>query len=157
VARSLSRYPSQPFCLSCCVSAGVELLQSTCSRSPRRSQRSCFSSFLPSTLSAGSLAASLLGTVHAYSHRELTPRSRQVEAIEAHHPGPGRHEVLDDLRLRIRAPVDLGQGPELGARTEDEIDTRVSNASLQRLILRKIGEAEAVQMKGRGSLFWSRT
>jgi hypothetical protein len=59
--------------------------------------------------------------------------------------------------LRIRAPVDLGQGPELGARTEDEIDTRVSIASLQRLILRKIGEAEAVQMKGRGSLFWSRT
>jgi hypothetical protein len=31
------------------------------------------------------------------------------------------------------------------------------NASLQRLILRKIVEAEAVQMKGRGSLLCSRT
>jgi hypothetical protein len=33
----------------------------------------------------------------------------------------------------------------------------VSNASLQRLILRKIAEAQAVQMKGRGSLLCSRT
>ena len=51
------------------------------------------------------------------------PRSRKVEAIKVHHLGPGRHEVLDKLLLRIRASVDLGQSPELGVRTEDEIDT----------------------------------
>src|SRR5438034_10675911 len=49
-------------------------------------------------------------------------RSRKVEAIEVHHLGPRRDEVLDELRLRIRASVDLRQGPELGVRTEDEID-----------------------------------
>src|SRR5262245_56915941 len=51
-------------------------------------------------------------------------RSRQVEAIEVHHLGPRRDEVLDELRLRIRASVDLREGPELGIRTEDEIDAR---------------------------------
>src|SRR6059036_3606750 len=49
-------------------------------------------------------------------------RSRKVEAIEVHHLGPRRDEVLDELRLRIRASVDLRQGPELGVRPEDEID-----------------------------------
>src|SRR5712691_6562253 len=51
-------------------------------------------------------------------------RSRKVEAIEVHHLGPRRDEVLDELRLRIRASVDLREGPELGVRTEDEIDAR---------------------------------
>src|SRR6266478_7495709 len=51
-------------------------------------------------------------------------RSREVEAIEVHHLGPRRDEVLDELRLRIRASVDLRQGPELGVRTEHEIDAR---------------------------------
>src|SRR5438094_618273 len=37
-------------------------------------------------------------------------RSRKVEAIEVHHLGPRRDEVLDELRLRIRASVDLRQG-----------------------------------------------
>src|SRR5512136_2708548 len=51
-------------------------------------------------------------------------RSGEVEAIKVHHLGPGRHEVLNKLLLRVRASVDLGQSPELGVRTEDEIDTR---------------------------------
>src|SRR5215510_13386351 len=51
-------------------------------------------------------------------------RSREVVAIEVHHLGPRRDEVLDELRLRIRASVDLRQGSELGIRTEDEIDAR---------------------------------
>ena len=51
-------------------------------------------------------------------------RSGEIEAIKVHHFGPGRHEVLDKLLLRVRASIDLGQSPELGVRTEDEIDTR---------------------------------
>src|SRR4029077_17237763 len=62
-------------------------------------------------------------------------RSRQVVAIEVHHLGPRRDEVLDELRLRIRASVDLRQGPELGVRTEDEIDTRAGPLALARLAI----------------------
>src|SRR2546427_3118545 len=51
-------------------------------------------------------------------------RSRKVVPIEVHHLGPRRDEVLNELRLRIRASVDLRQGPELGVRTEDEIAFR---------------------------------
>jgi hypothetical protein len=51
-------------------------------------------------------------------------RSGEVEAIKVHHLGPGRHKVLDKFLLRVRASVNLGQSPELGVRTEDEIDTR---------------------------------
>ena len=50
-------------------------------------------------------------------------RSGEVETVKVHHLGPCRHKVLDKLLLRVRASVDLGQGPELGVRTEDEVDT----------------------------------
>src|SRR5439155_17618269 len=69
-------------------------------------------------------------TLKAYS-----PRSRKVEAIKVHHLGPGPDEVLDELRLRIRASVDLGQGAELGVRTEDEIDTRAGPLDLAPLAI----------------------
>jgi hypothetical protein len=46
-------------------------------------------------------------------------QSGDVEAIKVHHLGPGRHEVLDKLILRVRTSVDLSQSPELGVRTED--------------------------------------
>src|SRR5713101_9620866 len=49
-------------------------------------------------------------------------RPGDVESVEVHHLGPRGHEVSDELRLRIRASVDLGQGPELGVRAEAEID-----------------------------------
>src|SRR2546426_10333366 len=60
----------------------------------------------------------------AQTLKAYLPRSCEVVAIEVHHLGPRADEVLDELRLRIRAPVDLRQGPELGVRTEDEIDAR---------------------------------
>src|SRR2546426_8839624 len=63
--------------------------------------------------------------VEAVRHETLKAyslRSHNVEAIEVHHLGPGRDEVLDELCLRIRASVDLRQCPELGVRPEDEID-----------------------------------
>ena len=50
--------------------------------------------------------------------------AEQIEAIKVHHFGPGCHEVLDKLLLAVCASIDLGQCPELGVRTEDEIDTR---------------------------------
>jgi hypothetical protein len=40
-------------------------------------------------------------------------RSGKVETVKVHHPGPGRHVVLDELLLRIHASVDLGQSPIL--------------------------------------------
>src|SRR5712664_2155069 len=76
--------------------------------------------------------------VEAVRHKTLKAyslRSGKVEAIEVHHLGPGRDEVLDELRLRIRASVDLGQGPELGVRAEDEIDARAGPLDLARLAI----------------------
>src|SRR5215831_1554181 len=64
-----------------------------------------------------------------------TLRSPQVVAIEVHHLGPGRDEVLNELRLGIRASVDLRQGAELGVRAEDEIDARASPFILARLAI----------------------
>ena len=46
-------------------------------------------------------------------------RSGEVETVKVHHLRPGLHEVLDELLLRVRASVDLGQSPELGVGTED--------------------------------------
>jgi phage terminase Nu1 subunit (DNA packaging protein) len=51
------------------------------------------------------------GHVEAVRHKNPRAYSRQVEAIEVHHLGPGLDEILDELRLRIRASVDLRQGP----------------------------------------------
>src|SRR5260370_41686599 len=69
----------------------------------------------------------------AQTLKVYSPRSCEVVAIEVHHLGPRRDEVLDELRLRIRASVDLRQGPELGVRTEDEIDARTSPLERARL------------------------
>ena len=62
-------------------------------------------------------------------------RSGEIEAIKVHHFGPGCHEVLDKLLLSIRASVNLGQSPELGVRTEDEIDTRAGPPGFARLAI----------------------
>src|ERR1700738_4868894 len=45
-------------------------------------------------------------------------RSRKVVAIEVHHLGPGPDEVLDELRLRVRASVDFRQSPEVEPNTK---------------------------------------
>src|SRR5208337_5696435 len=67
--------------------------------------------------------------------RRLCLRSGEIEAIKVHHFGPGCHEVLDKLLLCVRACVDLGQGPELGIRTEEEIDTRAGPPDLAGLAI----------------------
>jgi len=56
--------------------------------------------------------------------------SPDVEAIEVHHLVPGRHEILDELLLRVLAGVDLGQGAQLGVRAEDEVRARGSPLQL---------------------------
>src|SRR5438094_59909 len=60
-------------------------------------------------------------------------RSRKVVAIEVHHLGPGPDEVLDELRLRVRASVDFRQSPELGVRAEHQIDARAGPLERTRL------------------------
>ena len=47
--------------------------------------------------------------------------SDQVEAVQVGDLGPGRDEVLDELRLGVVARVDLGEGAQLGVRAEDQV------------------------------------
>src|SRR5262245_24383345 len=49
------------------------------------------------------------------------PLRGQVEAVEVHHLGPRRHEVLDELLLRVGGRVDLGEGAQLRMRAEDQV------------------------------------
>ena len=49
-------------------------------------------------------------------------RLREVEAVGVHHLGPGRHEVLHELLLRVRAGIDFREGAKLRVRTEDQVD-----------------------------------
>src|SRR5437773_277619 len=87
---------------------------------------------MPPSYDAGGSRSSLY---YARLSKAYLPRSCEVVAIEVHHLGPGGDEVLDELRLRIRAPVDLRQGPELGVRAEHEIDARAGPLDLARLAI----------------------
>src|SRR5436190_5786527 len=49
-------------------------------------------------------------------------RSGDVEAVQVHDLVPRSHEVTHELLLRVVARVDLGDGPELGVRAEDQVD-----------------------------------
>src|SRR5262249_20294633 len=49
-------------------------------------------------------------------------RSGKVEAIEVHHLGPRRREVLRELLLRVRARIDFREGAQLRVRAEDEVN-----------------------------------
>ena len=49
-------------------------------------------------------------------------RSCKVEAIEIHHLAPCRHKVAYKRLLGVVTGIDFRDGPELGIRTEDEID-----------------------------------
>ena len=48
---------------------------------------------------------------------------RQVETVQVHDLVPGRHEVSNELLLRVAGPVDFGQSLELRVGTEAQIDT----------------------------------
>jgi hypothetical protein len=50
-------------------------------------------------------------------------RSGEVETVEVHHFVPHRHEVVQELLLGVLTSIDFRQGPELGVRTEDQVDT----------------------------------
>ena len=50
-------------------------------------------------------------------------RSGEAETVKVHDFVPRRHKVVQELLLGVRAGVDFRQGPELGVRTEDEVDT----------------------------------
>ncbi len=50
--------------------------------------------------------------------------SGQIEPIELHHLRPGRHEVADELLIAFNLGVHLGNGPQLGVGSEDEIGAR---------------------------------
>src|SRR5208283_4761708 len=50
-------------------------------------------------------------------------RSGEVETVEVHDFVPHRYEVVQELLLGVLTSVDFRQGPELGVRTEDQVDT----------------------------------
>src|SRR5947209_5649675 len=56
-----------------------------------------------------------------------------IKSVEVHDLAPRRHEVLNKLRLRIRASVDLGESAEPRVRAEDEIDASAGPLHLARL------------------------
>src|SRR5262245_50855958 len=49
-------------------------------------------------------------------------RSSEVEAVEVHDFVPRRDKVVHELLPGVRTCVNFRQGPELGVRTEDEVD-----------------------------------
>src|SRR5688572_16812377 len=49
-------------------------------------------------------------------------KSSNVEAVSVHHLGPRRHEVLYELLLRVRTPIDFREGAKLRMRAEDQVD-----------------------------------
>ena len=50
-------------------------------------------------------------------------RSSEVEAVKVHYLVPRRYKVVQELLLGVLTTIDFRDGPELGVRTEDEVDT----------------------------------
>ena len=56
-------------------------------------------------------------------------RSNEVEAVKVHYLVPHRYKVVQELLLGVLTSVDFRQGPKLGVRTEDEVDTGARHLS----------------------------
>ena len=50
-------------------------------------------------------------------------RSGEVKAVKVHDLVPSRYKVVQEPFLGVQATIHFGDGPELGVRTEDEVDT----------------------------------
>src|SRR5713101_1718039 len=59
----------------------------------------------------------------AATRPSFPPSSGKVVAIKVHHLVPRSHEVLHKRLLRVVARIDFRECPELGVRTEDQVDT----------------------------------
>lgn len=51
------------------------------------------------------------------------PGSGEVETVKVHYFFPHLYKVVQELLLGVLTSVDFRQGPELGVRTEDQVDT----------------------------------
>ena len=58
--------------------------------------------------------------------------SGEVEAVQVHYLVPHRDKIVHELLLGVLTCVDFRQGPELGVRTEDEVDTGAGPLELAR-------------------------
>ena len=76
---------------------------------------------VPAPRGAGVLLAGLAGLATRQPRSSST--SAEIEVIQIHHLGPGRHEVADELLLRVRTSIGFSQCPQLGIRAEHQIDT----------------------------------
>jgi len=56
----------------------------------------------------------------------ITTRSGEVEAVKVHYFVPSRYEVVQELLLRVLTGVNFRYGPQLGVRTENEVDSCAS-------------------------------
>src|SRR5215469_11449986 len=79
---------------------------------------------------ARSLIARLPGALNGATPPFALGRS---EAVQVHHLGPRRHEVLHKLLLRVRARIDFREGAQLRVRTKDQVDTGAGPLDLARL------------------------
>src|SRR5882724_6840546 len=79
----------------------------------------------PATLSRGLTNSNQKRIIHSAATYAIPNRreSGEVVAVEVHHLVPGRHEIFHKLLLRVRARIDFCKGPELGVRTEDQVNT----------------------------------
>src|SRR5581483_1595732 len=58
------------------------------------------------------------------AHKRRAAIRGKIESVEVHHSIPRGYEVVQELLLSVLRTVNFRQGPELGVRTEDEINTR---------------------------------
>src|SRR5689334_8703188 len=84
--------------------------------------------------------------------RRIRPRAQAVgswpvEAVEVHHLDPRRHEVLDELLLRVGAGIDLRQGAELRVRAEDQVGTGAGPPDLAALAVAALEHAVGIRRR----------
>src|SRR5262245_8678274 len=51
-------------------------------------------------------------------------KSGEIEPVEVHDLGPGRHEVAHEFLLGVAAAIDFRERTELRVRSEEQIDAR---------------------------------
>src|SRR6185369_11107553 len=74
-------------------------------------------------------------------------RSGEVETVKVHYFFPRRYKVMQELLPGVLTAVDFRHGPELGVRTEDEVDTGAGPLELTALAITAL--EHAVGFRGR--------
>src|SRR5688572_27279506 len=100
------------------VSESATPAQVSSTSSPSRYAATCSPTSAPLPTSSSSSAWTRSTVLRVSS--TVVPGAK-VEAVEVYHLVPGRHEVTNELLLRVAARVNLGERPQLRVRAENEI------------------------------------